>query len=128
MTQPVKPCGTRAAYARGCRCRACTDAASRYHHDRRIEEPLPTDAVENLPAIPPPGPWIHRAACAGLPADWFFPTRGQGSVVLIQAVCDSCPVRADCLAWAVENRIHHGFWGGTSERERRRIRKAMVAT
>jgi WhiB family redox-sensing transcriptional regulator len=36
-------------------------------------------------------------------------------------VCKTCEVRSLCLEYALHNRIDHGVWGGTSERERRRI-------
>jgi WhiB family redox-sensing transcriptional regulator len=36
-------------------------------------------------------------------------------------ICADCPVKAPCLEYALANRIDHGVWGGTSERERRRI-------
>jgi WhiB family redox-sensing transcriptional regulator len=32
-------------------------------------------------------------------------------------------VKAACLEYALVHRIDHGVWGGTSERERRRILK-----
>jgi hypothetical protein len=38
-----------------------------------------------------------------------------------QKVCASCPVRVECLEYALTHRIEHGVWGGASERERRRI-------
>lgn len=53
------------------------------------------------------------------PAD-FFPSDGVG-VELVKRVCAECPVRAECLEYALEYRIDHGVWGGASERERRRI-------
>jgi WhiB family redox-sensing transcriptional regulator len=50
----------------------------------------------------------------------FFPNEGDG-VRRAQAICSSCPVRAECLAYALDNRILHGVWGGASERERVRL-------
>jgi len=38
------------------------------------------------------------------------------------AVCQTCPVRADCLEAGMAER--HGIWGGTTERERVRLRAA----
>jgi WhiB family redox-sensing transcriptional regulator len=34
-------------------------------------------------------------------------------------MCAGCPVRPDCLAEALDNRIEWGVWGGMTERERR---------
>jgi WhiB family redox-sensing transcriptional regulator len=36
-------------------------------------------------------------------------------------VCRSCPVRFECLADALDNRIEFGVWGGMTERERRAL-------
>jgi WhiB family redox-sensing transcriptional regulator len=36
-------------------------------------------------------------------------------------------VKDECLEYALERRIEHGVWGGTSERERRRILKRRAA-
>jgi WhiB family redox-sensing transcriptional regulator len=33
----------------------------------------------------------------------------------------SCPVRTECLADALDNRIEFGVWGGMTERERRAL-------
>jgi WhiB family redox-sensing transcriptional regulator len=42
-------------------------------------------------------------------------------------VCDSCPVRAQCLQFALETNQEAGIWGGTSEEERRRLRRVWLA-
>jgi WhiB family transcriptional regulator, redox-sensing transcriptional regulator len=64
--------------------------------------------------------WMRAGRCRDLPPDMFFPTNGQG-VVAAQRICSTCPVQRACLEFALAKRIHHGVWGGTSERERRRL-------
>jgi hypothetical protein len=34
------------------------------------------------------------------------------------AVADRCPVKAECLEWALEHDARHGMWGGKTPRER----------
>ncbi|MCX4633469.1 MULTISPECIES: WhiB family transcriptional regulator [unclassified Streptomyces] len=38
-----------------------------------------------------------------------------------KAVCGGCPVRTECLAHALDQRIEHGVWGGMTDRERRAL-------
>jgi len=66
--------------------------------------------------------WMERAACRGLPTDLFFPERGADTRAA-KAVCAACPVSDDCYEYAFASHERHGIWGGTSERERRRIRR-----
>jgi WhiB family redox-sensing transcriptional regulator len=40
-----------------------------------------------------------------------------------KTVCLSCPVQAQCLAYALGNSIMHGIWGGLNEEERARERR-----
>lgn len=69
-------------------------------------------------------PWMAQAECVDLTA-LMFPGRGDNAGVdAARAVCARCPVRVDCLEYALDNDEHYGVWGGTSERERRRMRKA----
>lgn len=44
-----------------------------------------------------------------------------------KAVCESCPVREACLRYALETNQEAGVWGGTSEEERRKLRRAWLA-
>lgn len=67
--------------------------------------------------------WQNRANCAGVDPDLFFPERGE-STREAKEVCRGCVVRLDCLEFALTNSEKFGIWGGMSERERRRIRRA----
>ena len=72
-------------------------------------------------------PWRERAACKDLPTELFFPN-GEGDSVAEQvaearAVCAVCPVREDCLEFAITTRQDDGIWGGLTEEERRRMRR-----
>ena len=63
--------------------------------------------------------WIAQAACRGSDPDSLFV---QGAAQnRAKAVCMGCPVRTECLADALDNRIEYGVWGGLTERERRSL-------
>lgn len=66
--------------------------------------------------------WQESAQCKNYPPAAFFPSDGVG-VDAARKICETCVVKDPCLEFALENRIEHGVWGGTSERERRRILK-----
>lgn len=65
--------------------------------------------------------WAARAACVGMDSEVFFPETPTG-VRAAKQVCAGCEVRQQCLIHALAHTERHGVWGGTSERERRRIR------
>ncbi|MCL4449450.1 MAG: WhiB family transcriptional regulator [Actinobacteria bacterium] len=64
--------------------------------------------------------WMVEAKCRDISPDVFFPSDGVG-VEVARRICVDCPVKQPCLEYALANHIDHGVWGGTSERERRRI-------
>lgn len=64
--------------------------------------------------------WMLSARCRTHDPAEFFPSDGVG-VEVAQRVCAQCPVRVECLEYALDYRIDHGVWGGASERGRRRI-------
>jgi WhiB family redox-sensing transcriptional regulator len=68
--------------------------------------------------------WQLRAACRGSDTDLFFPERGESSKEA-KAVCAICPVRQQCLDFAISEVEHYGIWGGLSERERRELRRQL---
>ena len=62
--------------------------------------------------------WAAVAACRGQSDALFVKGAEQNRV---KVVCGGCPVTAECLAEALDNRIEWGVWGGMTERERRAL-------
>ena len=63
--------------------------------------------------------WAARGACRTTDPDALFV---QGAAQnRAKVVCSGCPVRAECLADALDNRTEFGVWGGMTERERRAL-------
>jgi WhiB family redox-sensing transcriptional regulator len=78
-------------------------------------------------ALRPPE-WMDRALCAQLAPDAWFPEGGPATSA--RRVCAACPVRAECLAYALGNGERFGIWGGLAYDERRavaRTRKQLGA-
>ena len=75
--------------------------------------------------------WRKDAACRDTSPDLFFPvgTTGQALIQIAQAqtVCAKCPVQDECLQFALATNQDSGIWGGTTEEERRKLRRAYVA-
>ena len=77
-----------------------------------------------LPATEPEEmSWQERALCAQTDLESFFPEKG-GSTRDAKKVCLTCEVQTECLEYALENDERFGIWGGLSERERRRLKRA----
>jgi WhiB family transcriptional regulator, redox-sensing transcriptional regulator len=66
-----------------------------------------------------------RAACRGVDPELFFPGSDESAEPALR-VCRSCPIEADCLAWALAKQETWGVWGGTTERRRRQILRARA--
>ena len=67
--------------------------------------------------------WALKALCRNLNTDAFFPARGENTTH-IKMICKACPVVKPCLEYAMRNSEKFGIWGGTSERERRKMRSS----
>ncbi len=98
--------------------------------------------------------WRARAACIGRTELFFAPhicwtdcpsdcqagrkeTGRYSRIKQAKALCNgvagvtgqpACPVRDECLEWAIEVNFAHGFIGGKSARERKLIIKSRAAT
>lgn len=67
-------------------------------------------------------PWQEQAACLGMDPDIFFPKQGE-STQEAKAVCRRCPVKEECLELCLSREEKGGIWGGTSQKERKPMRK-----
>jgi len=97
--------------------------------DKQIEFSGPY--IDDLTIMPPPEyveyimkgeGWIEKAKCRGTDPDLFFPERGE-STKEAKSVCRGCPIRRECLEYAVQGVEKFGIWGMMSERERRTVRR-----
>jgi WhiB family transcriptional regulator, redox-sensing transcriptional regulator len=74
--------------------------------------------------------WRHKAACRTEDPELFFPVGTSGPALLqiteAKAVCQRCPVNAECLAWALASGQDAGIWGGMTEDERREHQRRNV--
>jgi len=72
--------------------------------------------------------WDDQAACQSVDPELFFPagqdTPSQDGVNAAVRVCRGCPVRLQCLEFALETRLEYGVWGGLTEQERRSLRRS----
>ena len=75
--------------------------------------------------------WRDVALCRDTDPDLFFPVGTTGPAIeqIAQAkvVCRSCEAQSACLEFALATNQDSGVWGGTSEEERRLLRKQYVA-
>ncbi|MGW2639949.1 WhiB family transcriptional regulator [Streptomyces sp. NPDC001348] len=75
--------------------------------------------------------WRDHAACRHEDPDLFFPVGTTGPAVLqarqAKTVCERCPVREQCLDWALDTSQTIGIWGGTTEGERRALKRRAAS-
>ena len=93
------------------------------HGSTRTTEPGDDQRCRQLSLTTPVkgSDWTVRAVCATGDPDMLFVT---GAAQRDAAkICGACPVRLECLADALDNRIEYGVWGGMTERQRRAVLK-----
>jgi len=76
--------------------------------------------------------WRSRSACRDTDPDVFFPVGVTGNALeqieAAQRICTACHVQQDCLEFALATNQEAGIWGGTTEEERRKLRKVWLTT
>ncbi|GAS92654.1 WhiB family transcriptional regulator [Mycolicibacterium brisbanense] len=70
--------------------------------------------------------WMRRKACATEDADDWFPEEGDARKARL--ICVGCPVREECLAYAIEHDERFGIWGGLAPKQRARIKQGQAPT
>lgn len=83
----------------------------------------------DLTGFNPPGAWVERAECGEYAADsagiphrpelWQSTDEEDRQQAVL--ICMGCPVRSECLNYALDTREREGVWGGFTEDERRRM-------
>ena len=82
-------------------------------------------------------PWMDDASCLNQDPEIWFPEHNYSSKVA-RRICNGvpdragvrepCPVRAECLLYALQTDSREGVWGGLSERQRRGLHAAHART
>ncbi|MGC8511602.1 MAG: WhiB family transcriptional regulator [Acidimicrobiales bacterium] len=75
--------------------------------------------------------WREQAACRDTDPDLFFPVGSTGPAIeqieSAKEVCSACESMRACLEFALATNQESGIWGGTSEEERRRLRRSWLS-
>lgn len=120
-------------YSKGCRCGTCCDIGRPYYRNKmreRNREKRETEAEQSAPdydlpdlaRLFEPAEWMREAACRGMDIESFFPDRYEiADFRAAKQVCQRCTVAAECLDAGLDE--NHGVWGGTSVKDRRRIKR-----
>jgi WhiB family redox-sensing transcriptional regulator len=95
-----------------------------------VQETLSTQGITGVltPVSSPPVAWRDRAICIGKTDLMFSCTENpypEERVAEAKELCSMCPVREDCLDFAIGLREEYGIWGGADYQERRRIIRQM---
>ena len=75
--------------------------------------------------------WQFKGLCRGNHSYLFFPpttVERKRRELKAKAICNVCPVNADCLEFALEIREPYGIWGSLTETERRQVLARRAAT
>jgi WhiB family transcriptional regulator, redox-sensing transcriptional regulator len=77
--------------------------------------------------------WRGAGACLAADPDLFFPLGGAGTASAPDTsralrICDECPVKRECLDFAMQTREAEGIWGGTTAEERVRVLRSRAIT
>ena len=84
----------------------------------------PPTTLEEL--VGPRPAWMASAACRGMGTSLFFPAPGD-DIEPARAICARCDVCQECLDYIMEAESGApGVWGGTTGKDRRRLRKASA--
>lgn len=67
---------------------------------------------------PPDATWRQLASCRAESTECFFSYAEEEEALQI---CEACIVRTECLAYALDERVEHGVYGGSTARWRKEL-------
>lgn len=85
----------------------------------RSTGPVPRDLAS--------GGWKEYGTCRQTDAELWFAETSRRLHARAASICDDCPVRRSCLAWALVFDEPFGIWGGLNPTERRPLRRRLAA-
>jgi len=71
--------------------------------------------------------WQQARACKNTDPELFFGPEHEAvrardiRQAQAKAICNTCPVRAECLEYGIEHSDGYGIWGGLNGKERRDV-------
>lgn len=73
-------------------------------------------------------PWMKLGQCRDLATDVFFADACDAAATakVAQAICSICPVKAECLDYAIRHGCEYGIWGGVTAYARKDLRREFV--
>lgn len=92
---------------------------------RWLMDPEAPDAPVTLEDFLHRPEWHQRASCRGVGVEAFIIDRGRQ--YSRRELCETCPVRQECLEVALADESLQGMWGGTTEIGRRELRRWAAA-
>lgn len=69
--------------------------------------------------------WQDGAPCTTADFDFVPDVESSEGLDFVQQWCRTCPVRTECLEWAMLHRAE-GYWGGTSTYQRDQLRRVRT--
>ena len=69
--------------------------------------------------------FINPASCAGTETEeWFTDSTIYSNKEILKKICSTCLAKDECLDYSLRYNVQ-GFWGGTSEFERKQMRQVL---
>jgi hypothetical protein len=70
---------------------------------------------------------VGELPCGNFPDAFFHdedrPTGNRYTYTMAKELCSGCPIRVECLDYALAANEDHGVWGGLSPVERRQLKR-----
>lgn len=68
--------------------------------------------------------FMKKAACKDIDTNFFF-AEDTKSIRRAEQFCQGCPVKNECLHYALSTNINYGVWGGVNAKKRRKLRRSI---